>query len=46
MYIISQNLRNYKLVYPDDTIMRINLAWVQDLEELNKLLNEIKNDIF
>lgn len=38
MIIISQNLTNYNIPIPDDAVFRINLAWVNSLEELENLL--------
>lgn len=40
MLIISQNARNYGIPFPDDTILRINLAWVNSLSELKELLEK------
>lgn len=40
MLIISQNARNYGIPFPDDTILRINLAWVNNLSELKELLEK------
>ena len=42
MIIISQNAKNYAIPFPDDTIFRINLAWVNSLDELKDLL--LKNN--
>ena len=38
MLIVSQNLTNYDIVLPKDVIYRINLAWINDLEILKKIL--------
>lgn len=38
MIIISQNLTNYKIPIPENAIFRINLAWVDNLAELENLL--------
>ena len=47
MLIISQNATNYDLVFPKDTILRINLAWCNSLEELEiNLKKQLKNEIF
>ena len=40
MLIISQNLTNYDISLPNDAIFRINLAWVNSLDELKKLLKK------
>jgi citrate lyase beta subunit len=47
MRIFSQNLTNYNIPLPDDSIFRINLAWVNTLDELKSLLKKHeKNKIF
>jgi len=38
MRIFSQNLTNYNIPLPENSIFRINLAWINTLDELNKLL--------
>ena len=38
MLIISQNLANYNFDIPEGTIFRINLDWVNSLDELEKIL--------
>ncbi len=43
MLIISQNLSNYDVVTPDDSILRINLAWIEDLDELKRILKLYSN---
>ena len=43
MLIASQNITNYDVNLPDDVIFRINLAWINDLETLEKILKEHKN---
>ena len=43
MLIASQNITNYDINLPDDVIFRINLAWINDLESLQKVLEEHKN---
>ena len=40
MLIVSQNLTNYDLPVPKEAIFRINLAWVNSLEELKNLLKK------
>ncbi len=40
MLIISQNARNYDIPFPNNTILRINLAWVNNLSELKELLKK------
>ncbi len=43
MLIISQNLSNYDVVTPSDSILRINLAWIEDLDELKRILKLYSN---
>ncbi len=43
MLIMSQNALNYGIPVPDDAIYRINLAWINNIEELNDLLKKHKN---
>ena len=38
MLIVSQNLTNYDIDLPKDVIYRINLAWINYLEILKKIL--------
>jgi len=38
MLIISQNLSNYDFPIPENAVYRINLAWVNNLENLSELL--------
>ncbi len=42
MLIISQNLSNYSMPFPDDVIYRINLAWINTIDELNAILTKHK----
>ena len=42
MLIISQNLTNYEVDIPKDAVFRINLAWVNDLNELQTILKKHK----
>ena len=43
MLILSQNLTNYDFPIPKDSVYRINLAWVNDLNELLNLLQRHRN---
>ena len=44
MLLISQNIKNhYNLEFPDFVVLRINLAWCNSLEELEKKLSNEKN---
>ena len=40
MRIFSQNLTNYDIPIPNNSILRINLAWVNSLDELNSILKK------
>ena len=40
MRIFSQNLTNYNIPLPKDSIFRINLAWINSLEELRNLVKK------
>ena len=47
MLIASQNLSNYGVPVPENTIFRINLAWTNSLDELKNLLQKhSEHDIF
>jgi hypothetical protein len=47
MLIISQNLSNYDFLLPIDCVFRINLAWINNLDELkNLLIKHSKHKIF
>lgn len=47
MLIISQNASNYAIPIPDGAVYRINLAWVNDIKELENLLQKhLKHQIF
>ena len=43
MLIISQNASNYAITFPPDAIYRINLAWVNSIQEFQDLLKKYKN---
>ena len=43
MLIMSQNALNYGIPVPDEAIYRINLAWINNIEELDDLLKKHKN---
>ena len=40
MLIISQNAANYHIPIPKNAVYRINLAWVNSIEELEDLLKK------
>ena len=42
MLIISQNLTNYQVNIPQDAIFRINLAWINNLKELESILEKYR----
>jgi len=42
--IISQNIKNYGIEVPSDTILRINLAWCNSIKQLKDILGEHKNN--
>ena len=42
--IISQNIINYGIEIPNDTILRINLAWCSSVKQLRSILEEHKNN--
>jgi citrate lyase beta subunit len=43
MLIISQNASKFCIPFPDDTIYRINLAWINSIKELEDLLQQHQN---
>ncbi len=38
MILISQNITNYNIPIPENSVFRINLAWINSIVELKKLL--------
>ena len=47
MRIFSQNIINYGIPVPENSILRINLAWVNSIKELELILQKNNNsDIF
>ena len=42
MIVISQNLTNYDIPMPENVVLRINLAWIDSIQELNKILEKHK----
>ena len=38
MILISQNITNYDIPIPENSVFRINLAWINSITELTKLL--------
>ena len=43
MLIVSQNISNYDVSFPSNVIYRINLAWINNVEELDVLLKKHSN---
>ena len=43
MLIISQNITNYDIALPKNAIFRVNLAWVNSVDELKVILNKHKS---
>ena len=47
MRVFSQNIINYGIPVPENSILRINLAWINSIEELEIILQKNNNsDIF
>ena len=42
MLIISQNIESYDIKLPENTVFRINMAWCNNLKELENKLNKNK----
>ena len=40
MLIVSQNLTNYEIDIPQDAVFRVNLAWINNLKELEIILEK------
>ena len=40
MLIVSQNITNYDMPLPKDVIFRVNLAWVNGIDELKIILGK------
>ena len=40
MLIVSQNISQYSISFPNDVIYRINLAWINNVEEFETLLKK------
>ena len=37
MFLVSQNIESYDVELPDDAVFRINLAWCNSIQELEKI---------
>ena len=46
MLLVSQNIGNYEISIPDDTIFRINMAWCNSIPELKEKLTKNSNSNF
>ncbi len=46
MLLISQNLLNYDMNFPKDTVLRINMAWMESLSSLEEMLDKFDKDVF
>ena len=47
MLIVSQNLSNFDITIPQNAVFRINLAWINALEDLKQILEKhSQHDIF
>jgi len=47
MRIFSQNLTNYNIPLPENSVFRINLAWINTLDELESLIKKhVGSEIF
>ena len=42
--VISQNIKNYGIEVPSDTVLRINLAWCNSIKQLKDILGKHKNN--
>ena len=40
MLIVSQNISNHNITFSSDVIYRINLSWINNLQELEALLKK------
>ena len=43
MLLISQNLAKYDMSFPEETVFRVNLAWVNNIQELTDTLKKHEN---
>ena len=46
MLLVSQNIGNYEINIPDDTIFRVNMAWCNSITELEEKLTKNNNSNF
>ena len=45
MLLVSQNIGNYEINIPKDTVFRINMAWCNTISELKEKLEKNRNYI-
>ena len=43
MLLISQNLSTFNMAIPEETVFRVNLAWVTSLEEISLIVQKHRN---
>ncbi|MCA9401733.1 MAG: hypothetical protein KC713_08905 [Candidatus Omnitrophica bacterium] len=46
LLIASQNLKYYDMNFPEGTIFRVNLAWLNSLQDLENIIKDVPNDIY
>ena len=46
MLLVSQNIGNYEINIPKDTVFRINMAWCNSISELKEKLEKNRNSSF
>ena len=46
LLLVSQNLLNYGMEFPSNTVLRINMAWVESIDSLKKMLDKFEHEIF
>ena len=46
MLLVSQNIGNYEINIPKDTVFRINMAWCNSISELKEKLEKNRNSNF
>ena len=46
MLLISQNLMNYEMKFPEDVVLRVNMAWVDSIEKFKETLDKYNLDFF
>tara|TARA_B100000029_G_scaffold190503_1_gene188406 strand:- start:8798 stop:9370 length:573 start_codon:yes stop_codon:yes gene_type:complete len=46
LLLVSQNIGNYEISIPDDTVFRVNMAWCNSIPELEEKLTKNNNSNF